>query len=76
MSPDEKPVNASPRADGEKSPAELRAEIDQTREELGDTVEALAEKTDFKARARQNPKPLAVAGGALVIFILWRALRS
>ena len=32
---------------------ELRREIDQTRQELGDTVEALARKTDVKARTRQ-----------------------
>ena len=36
----------------EKTPAEIRAEIDETRGELGDTVEALAEKTDVKAQAK------------------------
>ena len=35
-----------------KSPEEIRAEIEQTREELGDTVEALAGKTDVKAQAQ------------------------
>ncbi len=30
------------------------AEIDQTRDELGDTVEALAEKTDVKAQAKNR----------------------
>jgi ElaB/YqjD/DUF883 family membrane-anchored ribosome-binding protein len=35
-------------------PAALRAEIEQTRRELGDTVAALAEKTDVKARAREK----------------------
>jgi hypothetical protein len=90
MSPDNNP------------PEQIRAEIDQTRGELGDTVEALAEKTDVKARAkakvenakeklqaaapespqeaqalaRQNPKPLAIAGGVIVLFLLWRWLRS
>jgi hypothetical protein len=88
-----------------KTPAEIRAEIDQTREELGDTVEALAEKTDVKAQAKakvedvktkvkaaapespqegvqqaqtlvkQNPKPAAIAGVALALFVLWRLLR-
>jgi Protein of unknown function (DUF3618) len=38
----------------QKSPAELRREIEQTREELGDTVQALAEKTDVKAQARDR----------------------
>jgi ElaB/YqjD/DUF883 family membrane-anchored ribosome-binding protein len=33
-----------------KSPDEIRREIEQTREELGDTVEALAAKTDVKAQ--------------------------
>jgi ElaB/YqjD/DUF883 family membrane-anchored ribosome-binding protein len=33
-----------------KSPEELREEIEHTREELGDTVEALAAKTDVKAQ--------------------------
>jgi len=36
----------------EPTPEELRAEIERTREELGDTVEALAAKTDVKGRAR------------------------
>jgi ElaB/YqjD/DUF883 family membrane-anchored ribosome-binding protein len=37
-----------------KSPAEIRAEIEQTREQLGETVEALAEKTNVKAHARER----------------------
>ena len=37
-----------------KSPEQIRAEIDQTRDELGDTVEALAEKTDVKAQAKHR----------------------
>jgi chromosome segregation ATPase len=38
----------------QKSPEELREEIDQTREQLGDTVEALAAKTDVKSQARER----------------------
>ncbi|WP_067968542.1 DUF3618 domain-containing protein [Nocardiopsis trehalosi] len=40
--------------DGGTAPtaAELREHIDETREELGRTVEALAAKTDVKARAQ------------------------
>jgi ElaB/YqjD/DUF883 family membrane-anchored ribosome-binding protein len=34
-----------------RSPDEIRSDIEQTREELGDTVEALAAKTDVKAQA-------------------------
>jgi ElaB/YqjD/DUF883 family membrane-anchored ribosome-binding protein len=108
----------------QKSPAEIRAEIEQTRAALGDTVEALAEKTDVKAQAKakvedvksqaqakgdeakakakelsdkaiaaapespqegvaqaqtlvkENPKPAAIAAALVVLFILWRLLRS
>jgi ElaB/YqjD/DUF883 family membrane-anchored ribosome-binding protein len=35
-------------------PQELRDEIERTRQDLGDTVAALAEKTDVKARAREK----------------------
>jgi chromosome segregation ATPase len=38
----------------QKSPEELRQDIEHTREELGDTVEALAEKTDIKAQAKNR----------------------
>jgi ElaB/YqjD/DUF883 family membrane-anchored ribosome-binding protein len=118
MSPENKPLNAVPAENPEvKTPTEIREEIDQTREELGDTVEALAEKTDVKAQAKakvddvkyqakskvedvkakakevapespqegiqqaqslvkQNPKPVAIAGTLIVLFVLWRVLRS
>jgi ElaB/YqjD/DUF883 family membrane-anchored ribosome-binding protein len=36
------------------NPQALRAEIERTRRELGETVAALAEKTDVKARAREK----------------------
>ncbi len=39
---------------GKRGPAEIRADIEQTREELGETVEALAAKTDVKARAQDK----------------------
>jgi alanyl-tRNA synthetase len=39
---------------GEKDPEEIRREIEDTREELGDTVAALAAKTDVKARAKDK----------------------
>ena len=38
---------------------ELRQEIDQTREQLGETVEQLVAKTDLKARARDQAAALA-----------------
>jgi ElaB/YqjD/DUF883 family membrane-anchored ribosome-binding protein len=37
-----------------EDPAQLRADIERTREDLGDTVAALAEKTDVKARAKDK----------------------
>jgi ElaB/YqjD/DUF883 family membrane-anchored ribosome-binding protein len=37
-----------------QDPELLRADIERTREDLGDTVAALAEKTDVKARAREK----------------------
>jgi hypothetical protein len=45
----EGPVVSEPR-----SPEEIRADIADTREEVGDTVEALAAKTDVKAQMRQR----------------------
>ncbi|MGW6486228.1 DUF3618 domain-containing protein [Streptomyces sp. NPDC055056] len=51
------------------TPAELREQIDHTRQELGDTVQALADKTDVKARAQQKAGALkdqaAVKAGEL-----------
>src|SRR5829696_3153742 len=38
----------------ERSPEQIQQEIDATRAELGETVEAVAEKVDFKAQARQR----------------------
>jgi ElaB/YqjD/DUF883 family membrane-anchored ribosome-binding protein len=38
--------------DGPREPDEIRADIEATRVELGDTVEALAEKTDVKQQAK------------------------
>jgi hypothetical protein len=35
-----------------RTPEQLRAEIEETRQDLGETVEALAAKTDVKTRAR------------------------
>jgi hypothetical protein len=47
--------NDTPAAGDEpRSAEEIRADIEQTRGNLGDTVEALAEKTDVKAQARDR----------------------
>jgi gas vesicle protein len=37
-----------------QDPSAIRSEIEQTREEMGDTVEALAYKADVKTRAKEN----------------------
>ncbi|HUA47725.1 MAG TPA: DUF3618 domain-containing protein [Solirubrobacteraceae bacterium] len=69
-----------------KDPEQIREEIEATRRELGDTVEALAAKADVKAQvgrrientkasARANPAPLAVAGVCVAAFLLWRLSR-
>jgi hypothetical protein len=39
-------------------PEQLRAEIEETREEMGETVEALAAKTDVKTRTRERADEL------------------
>jgi hypothetical protein len=45
---------AEQQAEATRSPEEIRADIDTTREQVGDTVEALAEKTDVKAQVQQR----------------------
>ena len=40
--------------DQDKSAEQLRAEIEDVREDLGDTAAALAAKTDVKTRARER----------------------
>jgi hypothetical protein len=37
-----------------REPAEIRRDIESTRGEMGDTVEALAEKADVKAQAQRK----------------------
>jgi Protein of unknown function (DUF3618) len=71
----------------QQTPEELRREIEQTRRELGETVDALSHKTDVKGQARQkkeevqqrvsaNPMPLAAAiGGAIALLVVVRLLR-
>ncbi|MFK8849180.1 DUF3618 domain-containing protein [Streptomyces sp. Ac-502] len=47
-------MTSDPGKDGTASPAELRARIERTRQELGDTVAALADKADVKSRAQEK----------------------
>jgi ElaB/YqjD/DUF883 family membrane-anchored ribosome-binding protein len=37
-----------------KEPSEIREEIEQTRDKMGETVEALGHKADVKSRAKEN----------------------
>jgi hypothetical protein len=77
-------------ADDPDTIAEVRAEVERTREELGETVEALAHKADVKARAREKVEevkahaveagggripPLAIAGAAAGLLVLVLVLR-
>ena len=68
----------------QRTPEELRRDIERTRRELGDTVEQLSHKADVKAqvrakrdeveaRARENPLPVgaAAAGIAVGLLALW-----
>jgi hypothetical protein len=71
----------------QQTPEELRREIEQTRRELGDTVDALSHKADVKEQARQkrdevqervkaNPTPLAAGiAGLLGLLLLIRLLK-
>jgi hypothetical protein len=63
---------------------ELRHDIEQTREELGDTAAALGAKADVKGRAKErvneikeNPPvpPIAIAGAVAVVVVLTIVVR-
>lgn len=72
----------------QQTPEEIRAEIERTRRELGDTVDALSHKTNVKEQARlkkdevqervsSNPVPVAaVIGGGIALLLLVRMLRK
>jgi hypothetical protein len=48
------PSTGSAQVTATRDPERIQREIDETRERLGDTVEALAAKTDVKAQAKQR----------------------
>ena len=50
--PAEPPAEAAPEGTVPEGEQELRQEIEETRERLGDTVELLVAKTDVKGRAQ------------------------
>jgi ElaB/YqjD/DUF883 family membrane-anchored ribosome-binding protein len=51
---DDKPDNLGPEPSADAGVAEIQADIDKTRNELGQTVEALAAKADVKGRAHDK----------------------
>jgi hypothetical protein len=72
---------------GSRDPEQIREEIEATRHALGDTVEALAAKTDLKAQMRQklnhtrlavtkNPVPFAILGTLAAGLIVRRVVRG
>ncbi|MET7457616.1 DUF3618 domain-containing protein [Streptomyces sp. NPDC005574] len=54
-------------AAGAKGPDELRRQIEQTRRQLGDTVEELAARVDIKGRARARAADLRDKAGAMTV---------
>ncbi|MEU6808558.1 DUF3618 domain-containing protein [Streptomyces sp. NPDC046831] len=54
-------------AAGAKGPDELREQIEQTRSQLGHTVEELAAKADVKGRARARAADLRDKAGAMTV---------
>ena len=62
--------------DDQKSPEQLRAEIEEVRTDLGDTAAALAAKTDIKARAREKAAELKRSAAAKKNDVLSKAGRS
>ena len=66
----------TPEQQQQQTPEEIRREIERTRQELGDTVDALSHKTNVKERVSSNPAPLAaVIGGGIALLLLLRILR-
>jgi hypothetical protein len=67
-----------------RDPSAIRHDIAETRQELGEAVEALAAKTNVKARAREQlnrastrarERPAAVVAVAVVMFVVLVARR-
>jgi Protein of unknown function (DUF3618) len=83
----EDPGTVGAPVEGSKDPEQIREEIEATRQELGDTVEALAAKTDVKAHVRTRiertkaslPGPVVVVGVAAATvaagLVVWRLTR-
>jgi Protein of unknown function (DUF3618) len=63
-------------AQGERTPEQIQAEIDATREQLGDTVAAVGEKADIKGQARERVTQLQQTAQAKKDELLTRAKSS
>ncbi len=69
--------NSEPEPGSDAEIGDIQADIERTRGELGDTVEALSGKLDVADRARAAAKPslavvASVAGVTVVTLIWWR----
>lgn len=60
-------------SDTQQNPDQIRDDIESTREELGDTVEALAAKADVKAQAKQKAQETKVAAAEKKDELMGRA---
>jgi hypothetical protein len=59
----------------QQTPEEIRRDIERTRRDLAETVDALSQKADVKERVKSNPTPLiAVVGGGIALLLLMRFL--
>lgn len=73
-----------------RNPEEISKDIEQTRSEVGQTVVAIAAKSDVKGQAKQRIEeakgkarttadkaklPAALPGALLALLILWRVLQ-
>jgi ElaB/YqjD/DUF883 family membrane-anchored ribosome-binding protein len=71
--------------EAQRTPEEIERDIQATRERLGDTVTAVADKADVKKQAhqkvdeaqslaRENPVPIGMAGAFLACLVVGRVL--
>jgi hypothetical protein len=80
-------MTPEPQQEQQQTPEEIRREIEQTRRELGDTVDALSHKANVQEQARlkkdevqervsSNPTPVVAAiGGVIALVLLLRLIR-
>jgi len=82
---DEAARTSGAEVDRQREPEDIRRDIAEAREELGDTVEALAARTDVKAHAQEKVEeikqearakkvPLAAIGALVAALVVWRLI--